>query len=259
MTSLNSALELASQGESPEIRAFLQLFKESTLSVLCKDQQSLSVEGINYPNRPLDIFAVQEDDRTVIPIFCSKEAAANWTSSPLKLREIQTDKLLAIVPDDWWISLNPGSEHCKEFSPWELKKLLGDQDDLEEIVVEISSEQGTQLLEVRECKEEDLPTLKSELQKFSDNNKKICACFAAVEIGETFEAQKVETLLIGFKVLDMSPSELALFRTYAKDSIAPLLIGSLNLRILVGVGFGDLELGIFADFPPLIQKNTDSK
>lgn len=242
-------LQAASEGERTDVIAFLKAFKNSVLLVPQKEQNPKFGSLPPYPARPLDILAVRDDSHIIVPVFSSPGLIENWLSRPLKVRSIAAVELIRILPEDWHIALNPCDEYRKDFTPWELQKLLGDDQDLEDIATELELPHGVEPLEVKVLATDDFPNLKAALREQVEKQPEIREIYLGQEKGRTFEGTEVETLLIGLKLKDVAPAQAERIRTTIKDLIAPYLIGSIGLKVLIGVGFSDLELGVFADFP----------
>ncbi len=256
MDKLAKSLLLASDGGGSEIREFLKVFLESTLLVPEKHQpQPLRITA-QYPDRPFNFLAIEDSGQTRIPVFSSDELVSNWSTLPLKIRSVQAKVLLDLMPEDWWITLNPADQNSKDFSPWEIDRLRGGE--IDEIISEILSEHGIQALQVRSFDSNEITGLTDKLQELFASDKNTKEIFLAVETGENIEGTLTETLLAGFRFSELDPDELNPLREKLKADLSPLLIGSMNLKILIGVGFSDLELGIFHDIPPSLRKSNKS-
>ena len=247
---LASLLQAASEGERSDVLSFLRAFKEATLFVPEKEQSPRFNSLPAYPDRPLNILAVQDGDNVFVPVFSESTLIEKWCSRKLNVRSISTMDLIKLLPESWHVALNPGDDYRKDLTPWELQKLLDGDSGIEEIATELELPHGVEPLEVRKVTSSEFIPVKTALKILCDNNPEIREVYLAKEKGKTFEESEVETLLVGIKLKDLEPAEAEGIRLKVRDSLAPALIGAIQLRVLIGVGFSDLELGIFADFAP---------
>lgn len=256
MTNDNLALLLqsASEGERTSVIAFLEAFKSAELVVPEKLQNPRFDFLPAYPDRPLNILALQDGDTITVPVFSAPNLVQQWSNRDLSVRSMKSTDLIRLLPEDWWLALNPGADIRKDFSPWELSRLLGTQTELEEIATELELEFGVEPLSVRKLTSVEYLEVRAKLKEIFSGETDIKEILIGLEQGQTVEGSSVETLLVGIKVKDLPSAKIEAIRTNVRDQIALYLIGALQLRVLMGVGFSDLELGIFADFPPEVSR-----
>lgn len=241
-------LKLACEGERADVVNFLRQFQNAKIAVPERNQSPAFRDLPPYPSRPLEILAVRDDQHVTVPVFTHESLIEPWAGRILSFRHFKVGDLVSLLPEDWWLTLNPGDEIRKDFTPWELQRLLGTDEDLLEIATELESDYGVQPLDVRRLQEQEFTELRAALADFFKVQPEITALFLALERGVTVENSPIETLLVGVRIRDLAPPQAETIRTKVKDLLGPYLIGSIGLRVLLGVGFSDLELGVFADW-----------
>lgn len=124
-----------------ELSDFYQLFLDSNFIVPRRDQEVDLSAGTVYDNEFSDLLGVNTNEAIYLPAFTSNEALSEWYRGSLKTVSIKGSDLLKRISSHWWLTINPGSEWGKEFSPWEIEKLSSNHsEDLEELIEEQLSE-----------------------------------------------------------------------------------------------------------------------
>lgn len=139
---LENQLELAEGGEIESVRSFLAKLLESSLILVDRSQPKNLTLAPNYPNEFVRFLGVQDGDRILVPAFTTAERISDWFPHPLNVHESTFRSLLNVLPDNWWIVVNPNSELYKELSPWELKLLQSGPEGLEELLDELRQMQA---------------------------------------------------------------------------------------------------------------------
>lgn len=129
MTKVSEAQQLekllfqCSQGDRAAAREFIRKLSEISVVVPERFQEKALSDAPNYPNDFFNLLGIKDQERNTIPVFSREELLALWSGLELSFKIIQFQDLLAMTPEDWWITLNPGQDVEKDFSPWEIKKL----------------------------------------------------------------------------------------------------------------------------------------
>lgn len=129
-------LHQAAEGSPSEITNFYEELLRATLFVPERYQAHPLSDAPRYPNEFVNILGVQDKSRVVVPCFCAPEQVQDWCGQPLSTKALSLDQVLALIPEGWWLVLNPGAEVCKEFTPWELQLLRGGVVELPALVAE---------------------------------------------------------------------------------------------------------------------------
>ena len=121
---LNNSID----GDPEILTGFFKGLLRSSIYVVRRQQHLPLSDAPEYPNPLFDVLGVQGVSKVVIPVFLHKDRIREWSATDLQNREMNFKDLLEIVPDGWWLVINPGWEVEKELSPWELSQLkLGDE------------------------------------------------------------------------------------------------------------------------------------
>ena len=82
-------------------------------------EQTHPFEGdTTYPSPFIDVLGITIGEDTYVPAFSSEAEMLEWSPDVLQTHTLTGEELCKRMPEDWWITLNPGSELGKEFSPW---------------------------------------------------------------------------------------------------------------------------------------------
>ena len=200
MNDLTTLLRAACEGERSDVITFLKAFKNAVIIVPEKEQSPSFNFLPPYPDRPLNILAVQDGNNIVVPVFSDPALVEKWSTHPLKVRSLRSLELIKLLPENWHIALNPSDEYRKDFSPWELNKLTEGDEEISEIATELESEHGVEPLEVRKLASTEFIEVKTALKQMHSANTDLRDIYFAIETGKTYEDSTIETLLVGLKL-----------------------------------------------------------
>jgi hypothetical protein len=162
---LTELMNLAADGDRNAAEIFLGRFLSELFFVLNRQQTFEMSDQPEYPGELVSILGVKDGDRVVVPAFTQADLIEDWCGSKLENRSLSGQRLLSIVPDDWWICLNPGSGLEKEFSPWEITQLKGGSQNFAAIIEELYADEGPTQLNVEPIAAGEFSGLISALQE----------------------------------------------------------------------------------------------
>ncbi len=223
---LDERLQQASRGGKSDIEGFLESFLETVLYVPERHQAQPMSDSPVYPDEFLNILGVQQEDRAFVPVFTDEELVEDWLGQELSVRKLSGHELLQLMPDEWWISLNPGSEYGKEFSPWEVRELRLGRDGIEEVVDELLQAEENVVLQLNQPNHEDYGDLIESLKDFAERKNDILRLYLLREERKNQECEKRKTLLVGVESKIASPSDLSNLQDTVRAIAAKALIGS---------------------------------
>lgn len=258
---LAAALDLAAQGKTEDIRRFLELLRMATLLVPTRQQVKQPDNLAQYNNEFLNLLALQESERIVVPIFTDALVLQDWSSESLNLRQIEFNSLIKLIPNDWWLVLNPGSDACKEFSPWELERLCGDEAALLELIEELREPAIQTPVRVEAVSQQDLAKCALALTQWAGSQAAVDKVYLAREFFDSHDleqevSEERSKLLIGIaldpKKLKSAGLTLEEIRDQASNFVAGFTIGDNAARVLCGAS-DSLALGVFKDIEPIYK------
>jgi len=251
---LEDAIADASQGKVEFIKTFFRALIAGPLFVPERYQKQKLSYSPNYPNDFVTIMGIQDGERVVIPAFSNPELIQAWAGEEFTFRKLSGEDLLKIIPEDWWLCINPGQEFDKELSPWEISKLKSGEAAFAEIISEITSEDTATSLEISHLAPEEYPELRQTLIAFAEKEAEINAIYIAKEKENILEDSKMETILIGVELVNVDSKQIEDMRDAVQAIAAPLLIGNAKLKVVSGLSGSQLFLGVFREFTPIHQK-----
>jgi hypothetical protein len=251
---LEENLPKASEGNTDAIEKVLLALIEGPVYVPNRAQShKLSFEP-QYPNNLVSILGIQDKERVIVPVFSSADLVAKWFGSELLYKEYSGKSLFDILPEDWWICINPGQEIEKDISPWEISRLKHGAAGIKEIIEEISNEDAVvQTIETKEVSPDDYKDLKSKLLEFAGKEGAILKMYVLLEKSLTIEEETLERLLIGLEC-DENAAGLEKLKEQAAQICGLSLIGNLDFKILAAAKGNNIILGVFKDTEPFYNK-----
>ena len=84
-------------------------------------------------------FCVISEGKFSVPIFSEMAFLRSWAGDDLRCAQEPFLTILASLPPDFWLHLNPSQEYGKEFSPWEIDRLKRGPESVEEVVFELAA------------------------------------------------------------------------------------------------------------------------
>jgi hypothetical protein len=252
---IEQALREALEGSKPAARLFFKTFLASSLFVPERFQSCRLSDMAEYPNDFLNILAVKDGARAVVPAFSRLEYILEWCGNEMTSREVTGAELLKLVPADWWLVMNPGREVEKEISPWEIDQLRAGAEGIEAVVEEIFAGEPTETVEIGPAAEHEYQGLKAALQAAFEQMPEIRSLYLLKEIGKDLEEQTVQQALIGVEAPQADPDQIEALRIKIKDAAAPCQIGGDAVKVWVGSTLeGSLALGVFKNAEPLFSR-----
>jgi len=250
--SLDELMALAADGDRSSAEIFLSRFINEALFVVNRQQSAQLSDQPDYPNEFVSILAVKDQDRAVIPVFTRSELIEDWCGSKLEFRSLSGQRLLSIVPDDWWLSLNPGTELEKEFSPWEIIQLKGGPRNFAAIIEELYADEGPTQLTVEAFADGEFTNLISALTQATAQLPEVLKLYALKEgdkeLGHT-------NILIGALRNKTTPSRHDEILTILKSVADLAQIGAEPVKVVVGDNLDQSpQLGIFKLLKPFFER-----
>ncbi len=151
----------------------MTLFLETQFLVPEREQPHPLTHPTTYPNELFQLLGIAHGDQSFVPIFCTEEEIKDWSGLELRTRQVYGKQLLQSIPEGWWITLRPGAEVGKEFSPWEISELTKGPEAIDTVVAEIFDSEEVTPLEYKEPGEDEYTELKENLTTFALDNPEI--------------------------------------------------------------------------------------
>lgn len=206
-----------------------------------------------YPNDFVNVLGVQDADRVIVPVFSDPSLIEQWFGSTLVFKTVSGHELLPLIPEGWWACIDPGEETEKELSPWELERMKGEE--IAEIIEEIFSEVGDDLLEVAPLGENEYPELRSSLLAAAQAEA-IVRRVALLKERRAGTEEKEERILVGIETSTAPAAKLRELENTLKPVVARCLIGAEPARIFAGEPADNPVLGIFRSTTPLFERKS---
>jgi hypothetical protein len=244
MTStLEAVLKRVAAEETAALEEFYQLFFEATFSVPLRKQALPLSHAPIYPRDTIDILGIQEPERVVVPFFSNETLAAEWFGGPLICRAVPARQLLELVPEEWWLTLNPGSEEGKDFSPWEIALLRKGPVALPEIIADQAAQAEHAPLAVTSIGADEYVALRERLSAFALAEPLIRRLFLVRE--DTLARDGLAPLVLGIEATDIKSAEIPTLTERVRSEATLALIGQASIKITCGTDCESLNLGIF--------------
>jgi hypothetical protein len=250
--SLERALEEALEGDARCQRVFFEVLLGSTVVVPERNQARPLSDAPRYPNDLLNVLGVQHVDRVVVPVFTEADIIERWCGNRLRSRSLRFVDLLASIPDDWWIGVNPGGDVEKELSPWELSILRRGPQGIDEIVEDLTADVLDPTVRIRAPKEDEYGELKRLLLDFGERSVDVARIFLLREEGGDARGAVV---LIGVEGFSSESADLERLKRETEAVAGGGLIGSDPARVLVGGReTNNFGLTIFRTVEPIYER-----
>lgn len=255
---IEESMSLASFGYEDAARRFFEAFLSGPLFVPERYQERPIANLPEYENDFVNVLGLQDGSRVIVPVFTDPSYIETWCGNPLSYKSVNGQKLFEMLPEEWWISVNPGSEIEKEISPWEVDLLRGGTSGIDAILAELFPREVTELLEVRPVRENEQRDLKLELAQFAASHPEIARLYMLIEIGRDIDEEDVVTLLLGVQAEIRASDEADSLREEIKGMAERALIGSGEaVRVMIGTSIEDnLMLGMFRKEKPFYERQT---
>ena len=251
---LSQLLEEASQGDKETTRCFLEAFLSGEVVVPDRKQKQPLSHQPEYPSPLFALLGVKEGERILIPCFTSTVHLLKWTPEPLIFSRVTVKSLLDRTPEGWWLVLNPSDDASKEFSYWEIDKLRGGIQNLDEVISEIFSDAPTRPLEVCALEKGEALELISALREIAQSSSGVERVYILRETSVTAEEESVTSLIVGVLVPGASEDKIAEIDLAFQNTADRAQIGSDRVKIVCGAELGGLALSAFKDMPPIWER-----
>ncbi len=250
--SLEELMSLAADGDRSAAEAFLSRFLSEIVFVANRQQSAQLSDQPDYPSEFVSILAVKDKDRAIVPVFTRGELIEDWCGSKLEFRSLTGQRLLSIMPDDWWISLNPGTDLEKEFSPWEIIQLKGGPQNFAAIIEELYADEGPAQLTIESVADGEFVNLISALNQAASELPEILKLYALKE-GDKESGRS--TILIGSLLSKVSQARHDEILTILKSAAELAQIGAEPVRVVIGDSLDqNPQLGIFKLLKPFFER-----
>lgn len=248
---IEAAMAKAMAGEKESLQIFFTELLRIPLFVPNRKQTPAPVNLAEYPDSILNVLALSDEDRTIVPVFLQPEYLSEWSERPLEYRQTSILSLLDILPMNWWVCVNPGRDVEKELSPWELQKLLAGSEGIAEIVEELSDDlSSVPLLDLSTGPDSQL---KASLSQYAATRDSIAAIYALMKDSESVDAAQ-ELVLVGIQV-DGNEQEVAKIKDEATAVAQKSMIGDYPVRVFTGTSLEGYTLSVFKGMGAIYTRN----
>ena len=250
----------ACDGNRKALAAFLEGIVAGPLFVPERYQAAPLSNAPKYPNDLVTFLGVQDRERVVVPAFSAPERIAAWCGNQLSYRTLSGQDLFKLLPEGWWVSLNPGSELEKEFSPWEIRALQSGSERIPEIVEDLLAAGQAQPVALAPIEAAEYPQLLAELRAGCSRHNQIVRAYLLKENSSADEPAELRTpacekLLLGLELHGAAAETAAAIKAQLYALAQPQLIGAAEIRIQTGDTLeNSLWLGIFKGVEPFYVK-----
>lgn len=251
---IDQFLRAAAEGSRESAAEFFALFMHTLHVVPTKDQTEPFKNIAIYPNNFLNVLAITDKDRILVPAFSEAQHMNTWSSGATKSRTMTGRDLLNILPNDWWVIFNPGQELAKELSPWEISKLRGGIDGINEVLDDLFPKESIRPFEIGPLDLEKHAQLITGLKAAGATLDGVGSIFLAREHGENELGEELETILIGVVAASpqISEGELNELSDQVRAAAERSLIGDpIPLKVFAGTSLNNLTLELFRGLEPI--------
>jgi hypothetical protein len=251
--SLDELLSAAIDGGREAVERFYTRLLDARVVVPRRFQALPLSDSPEYPHELFDLLGVKDRERVCIPIFTTAESVPAWSGTEFLLREISLTELLGLVPDGWWIVLNPGSEVEKEFSPWELEQLRAGQESVPLLVEEALADEAEHGLSFCEI-EPEFVGLGGVLADFAQSRSEIESVYLLQRQREATDAG-LPALVVGVRTYGISVDAQEQLRSDMVAVAEKALIGAATVQVVLGGALGGSMLDeVFGRFSPCFSR-----
>lgn len=251
-------LQRASDGDMAAARSFYEAFLKAEVIVPRRHQTYPLSNTPHYPSEYFDILGItSKEGVTTIPVFSSARLVPEWAGNDLIVRSISGSELLKLIPEEWWITFNPGSDWGKEFSPWEISQLLLGEDAIDEVVKEcfegeVDEHAPLEPLSLELATERHHEKIRQVLEQAGAKHNEIRKIWLLHHRAEGGQ----ERLVLGVLLKDAAAARATEIHEIFEKLCAPYVIGAESLRVYVGAADEGLplNLGQFEPFPPCFEQ-----
>lgn len=252
---LESSLNFEGQPNKDILRQFFEAFLKGPLYVPNRAQNSQLSHQPEYPNEFVSVMGVQDSERVIIPVFSSPSFISEWASQNFEYRKFSGEQLLDILPQGWWLSVNPGQDVGKDISPWEIEMLKAGDRSFDELIQEIiDGESEDNALEISPLLPEEHNSFKQALIEYVKDITYVSELF----LGSVKKEQSYE-VIVGLAIDSVHTDQIESLRDKIRKFCEPYFIGNTPIKIIVDHNESNLLLGTFADILPVYSQSTSTK
>lgn len=247
---LDELLAAAIEGGRAAVEKFYRGLFAARVFVPRRFQAMPLSDSPSYPNDFIDLLGVNDKTRVVVPVFTGTDLVREWSGTEFALREITFVELAGLLPEQWWVVLNPGSEIEKEFTPWEIEHIRAGEQSLPILVEEALAHEGESGLSFSAVGDE-FAKLKEVLAQFAATVESIEAVYLLQrERGE--HSDSLPSLVVGVRTTSIPTTEQEGIRSDAAAVAEQALIGSATVQVMLGGALGASMLDeVFQGFSPI--------
>ena len=250
---LEDALEAAVDGERGALELFFRALLEARLVVPRRFQALPLSDSPEYPNQLIDVLGIRDKERVVVPVFSSFDLMKEWSGTEFQSRDLSISELTAILPPDWWVCINPGSEAQKELSPWELEQLKAGPESLPVLVDESLAYEAERGMSFEPLSQEFYP-LGEILKGFAANRHEITAIYL---LQQTTTAPALPAVVVGVRTTSISQTAQEQLRSEVLSTSEKALIGAASVQVMLGGAIGGSMLDeVFSGFSPIFERRS---
>ena len=244
----------ASEGNREAIKNLLLGLLKGPIYVPNREQTLKLTHQPVYPAELTSILGVQDNERVIVPVFSRSDFIKDWFEKELFYKCYSGTSLFNILPDDWWLCINPGQEVEKDISPWEITKLKEGENSLPEILAEITSETDViNTIEYKNIAEGEYLELINQLKGLAAKEHIIDKMHILIEVTQTTEGKNLEKLVIGVECDTLENNVIEKTKEEVKKVCDYNLIGSIDCKVLCAASGNNILLGIFKDSTPFYK------
>ena len=233
---LTHELALASQGDRDAARRLFESFLRGPLVIPRRFQAHPMSDAPVYPTELFDILGINDGGRTIVPVFGNIEQLQSWSGSSLIYRTMSGADLISLLPEGWWVCINPGTGIEKDLSPWELHEISKGPAGIAAVLEELESDGLEPLRRIVPLTQQDIPSIAAALIDYAKRNRWIRSLkVARAEHGSEHEEGE-QRLLLGVEA-SRPPSSAE--QQEVSDLARAAAIGESPLRLIFAFPGGD--------------------
>ena len=248
---LEHALEEALDGDRAQVEQFFRVLLRSSLTVPKRFQHLPLSDSPQYPNEFLDILGIKDKDRTVVPVFSRAELVKEWSGTEFLSRQLSLAELINLLPEEWWVVINPGSDIEKELTPWELSQLKVGEQGIPILIEENSAFEADRGMSFLPAPAE-FSKVERDLAAFAATRSSIQGLYLLLR--DRGDSEGLPALVVGVRSELRSSTELDTLRAELLAVAERAVIGAATMQVMMGGAIGGSMMdGVFSSFTPFYQ------
>ena len=251
---LSSLISQCIERDPLALKIFFEQLLSSEWIVPDRVQQQPLRPEVTYPSPLVSVLGVQSRDKIFVPVFSSTECLEEWFGGPALARTLKGSQILQMVPESWWVTINPGQELWMELSAWEVQELKLGVEAIPSVVTEHLSEDArpVQLIPLQLDEKLDLRRALSEL---CGEMSEIQKAFVAYEEFEIASGGTTRDLIVGLQVAPHATRDFERVSQRIHQVLDPLQIGAEPIKVFYGGSVdGTLALDKFRGLEPVYSR-----